>query len=136
MSAFLDEPDLSPSRDDERSDSVDADWVEVAALDELRRRKRKLATVGAEYIALFLVGDHVYALRDVCIHKGRQLSKGTVLRGHVICPGHQWQFDLETGWVSSQERCQPTYAVKIEDNRVYIYPRQRVRTEPPDMVAE
>lgn len=107
------------------------EWVEVASLRELLRRKRKLVTAGGENIALFLAGDDVYALRDVCIHKGRQLSRGTVLRGRVVCPGHQWQFDLETGWVDAQERCQPTYAVKVEDDTVYVNPEPRTHAEAP-----
>ena len=43
----------------------------------------------------------------------------------MICPGHQWQFDLETGYEEDQDRCQPTYEVRVEDNTVYVNPRAR-----------
>jgi nitrite reductase/ring-hydroxylating ferredoxin subunit len=106
-------------------------WVEVASLKELTRRKRKLVEVGGEQIALFLVEGDVYALHDVCIHKERSLSKGTVLHGRVICPGHQWAFDVHTGWVEDQEQCQPTYAVRVEGDTIFVDPRQRILGEPP-----
>ncbi len=104
-----------------------ADWVPVAAVKDLQRRKKSLVQAGGEAIALFMVGDRVFALRDVCIHEQRSLSKGAILRGRVVCPGHQWQFDLETGWVEEQERCQPTYDVKVQDGTVYVVPVPRIR---------
>lgn len=104
-----------------------ADWVPVADVKDLQRRKKRLVRAGGESIALFMVGERVFALRDVCIHEERSLSNGAVLRGRVVCPGHQWQFDLETGWVEEQGRCQPTYDVKVQDGTVYVVPVPRIR---------
>ncbi|GAA3725593.1 nitrite reductase (NADH) small subunit [Spinactinospora alkalitolerans] len=99
------------------------EWVEVATLQELRRRKRKLVIIGDTRIALFLVDDRVYALADTCVHKQRSLTKGTVLHGRVICPGHQWAFDLESGRADDRDECQPTHDVRIDDSTVYLDPR-------------
>lgn len=107
------------------------DWVKVAEFAELARRKRKLVEIGNEKIALFLVDGEVCALHDTCVHKQRSLSKGTVLHGRVICPGHQWAFDPATGQVDDQDECQPTYAVRVEDDAVYIDPRPRALARPP-----
>lgn len=107
------------------------EWIEVATLKELTRHKKKLVTADGEQIALFYTNGNVYALQDICIHKQRSLSKGTLLRGRVICPGHQWAFDVETGWVEAQERCQPTYPVKVSGEIVYVNPQSRVLSEAP-----
>lgn len=104
-----------------------ADWVAVAAVKDLQRRKKNLVQADGESIALFMVGGRVFALRDICIHEQRSLSKGAILRDRVVCPGHQWQFDLETGWVEEQERCQPSYDVKVQDGTVYVCPVPRIR---------
>jgi nitrite reductase/ring-hydroxylating ferredoxin subunit len=109
-----------------------SEWVEVATMTELARRKKKLVSVGDAEIALFLVDGRVHALHDTCIHKQRSLHKGTIMRGRVICPGHQWAFDLETGWVEDQEQCQPTYAVRVEGEAVFVDATQRVLAEAPD----
>lgn len=104
------------------------EWVEAATLAEVRRRRRLAVTVAGRTIALFLVGDDVYALDDTCIHKQRSLSRGAVLNGRVICPGHQWVFDPATGQVEGQDECQPSHAVRIADGTVYVDPRPRERT--------
>jgi nitrite reductase (NADH) small subunit len=103
------------------------EWVLAAELSELGRRKKKQVMVAGEPVALFLVGTEVFALHDTCIHQQRSLSKGVLLNGRVICPGHQWAFDPETGYVEDQEQCQPTHDVRVEDGKVYVDPRRRVR---------
>ncbi|MFZ5870362.1 MAG: Rieske (2Fe-2S) protein [Actinomycetota bacterium] len=102
------------------------EWVKVAELKELTRRRKSVVTVDGEPVALFLVGEKVYAFQDTCIHQERSLAKGVLLNGRVICPGHQWAFDLETGWERDQERCQPTYDVKVEDGAVHVATGKRV----------
>lgn len=91
-------------------------WHPVATLDKLRTRKKMGVTVGDRQIALFYIKDNVYALNDICIHEDRQLSKGAILFGKVICPGHQWKFDPATGEPEGQEGCQPTYETRVEDD--------------------
>lgn len=103
-----------------------SEWILVADLAELRRRKRKQIQVADVAVALFLIGDQVFALRDTCVHKQRSLSKGTVLGGKIICPGHQWIFDPATGQAEDQDECQPTYAVRVDGQHVYLDPVERV----------
>jgi nitrite reductase (NADH) small subunit len=100
-----------------------SDWVHVADLADLARRKKKLVTAGATSIALFLDGGEVFAFQDSCIHKGRPLSRGTLLHGRVVCPGHQWAFDLRTGQADDRPECQPGFPVRVEeDGRIWVCP--------------
>ena len=80
-----------------------SDWHAVATLGELRSRKKKAVDVAGTPVALFYINEQVYALNDICIHEQRQLSKGALLFGKVICPGHQWKFDPATGEPDGQE---------------------------------
>ena len=43
-----------------------------------------------------------------------------MLNGKIVCPGHQWAFDLDTGWESIKQECQPTYRVRVEDDVVQV----------------
>ncbi|HET7327080.1 MAG TPA: Rieske 2Fe-2S domain-containing protein [Nocardioidaceae bacterium] len=106
-----------------------SEWVKVADMKELARRRKKVVNVDGEDVVLFAAGEKVYALRDTCIHEQRSLAKGTLFNGRVICPGHQWQFDLASGWEETQERCQPTYEVKVEGDEVHLNTQQRVLAE-------
>src|SRR5690606_34063590 len=71
-------------------------------------------------IALFHANDRIYAFADLCVHQDRSLVKGTLLHGRVICPGHQWRFDLETGYEEDQDLCQPVYPVLVRDETVLV----------------
>ena len=97
------------------------EWTAVASAKELGRRRKLRVEVDGLAIALFQSDGAVYAFADVCVHQERSLAKGTLLHGKVICPGHQWQFDLETGYEADQDRCQPTYPVRVgDDGTVYV----------------
>jgi nitrite reductase/ring-hydroxylating ferredoxin subunit len=103
-----------PEADQSRPDTG-SDWVHVAEMKDLARRKRKQVDVAGRPIGLFLVDDEVFAVDDVCIHQERFLSKGTLLHGQVICPGHQWKFDPRTGEPEDQDGCLATYAVQVTE---------------------
>lgn len=107
---------------------MSAEWIAVATTAELARRRKLRVELDGRAIALFSTAGRVYAFDDLCVHQDRSLFKGTLLHGKVICPGHQWQFDLDTGYEPSQDRCQPTYAVRVEDDTIYVNPTPRVVT--------
>lgn len=92
-----------------------ADWHEVATLADLKARKKKAVDIGGTPVALFYINSKVYALNDICIHEQRNLSKGAILFGKIVCPGHQWKFDPASGEPVDQDGCQPTYPVRIDD---------------------
>jgi nitrite reductase (NADH) small subunit len=95
-----------------------AQWHEVATLADLKVRKKKAVVIDGTPVALFYINNTVYALNDICIHEQRSLSKGAILFGKVICPGHQWKFDPASGEPDDQEGCQPTYSVEVNDEGV------------------
>lgn len=106
----------------DQPDTADS-WVHVAEMKDLARRRRKQVSVAGCPIALFLVDDEVFAIDDICIHQERSLSKGTLLNGQVICPGHQWKFDPRTGEPEDQDGCQATYAVQVtEEGAILVAP--------------
>jgi nitrite reductase (NADH) small subunit len=106
------------------STRTDASWVHVGELKDLARRKRAKVDVGGCPIALFLVDDEVFAVDDICIHQERSLSKGTLLAGQVICPGHQWKFDPRTGEPEDQDGAVATYPVQVTDEGAILLDRR------------
>lgn len=102
------------------ADTAPQTWVAVAAVKELTRRRKLRVEVDGVAIALFHANDRIYAFADLCVHQDRSLAKGTLLHGRVICPGHQWRFDLETGYEEDQDLCQPTYPVSVDGDIIHI----------------
>jgi nitrite reductase (NADH) small subunit len=105
------------------------EWIAVATTKDLARRRKLRVEFEGGAVALFQSADRIYAMADVCIHQQRSLSKGTLLNGKVVCPGHQWQFDLETGFEEDQDRCQPTYPVRVDGDTVYVSRTPRAFTQ-------
>lgn len=66
--------------------------------------------------------DAIFALDELCPHKAESMAMGLVHEGRLLCPHHQYQFDLETGRCVNQRRCVPvnTYPVIVRDGAVYL----------------
>jgi nitrite reductase (NADH) small subunit len=100
--------------------SEQSEWVDVGDHAELVKRRKVVVEHGDHTVFVLLHDGAVRAFENVCIHKQRELSKGVILNGRIICPGHQWAFELESGWEAKMERCQPTFDVEITDGRVLV----------------
>jgi nitrite reductase/ring-hydroxylating ferredoxin subunit len=97
-------------------------WHRVAALAELVADAPFPAKLGETPIALYRVGDRVYALADVCTHELALLSQGFVEDGAVECPLHGARFDIATGRClappATLDLC--TYTVRIDGGEVFV----------------
>ena len=97
-------------------------WTDVMPADELPADDVKGVIVGGRDIAIYTVGDAVYATDNICSHGHARLCDG-FLDGHEIeCPLHQGKFDVRDG----QPLCEPatqalrSYPVKVEGSRVFL----------------
>jgi nitrite reductase (NADH) small subunit len=91
------------------------DWQDVGDVAEVVKRKKFVVGDGPDAKVVIVRDNCVYALDNVCIHKQRELVKGVVLGDRIVCPGHQWAFNLATGFEAKMERYQPTYPVRVTD---------------------
>lgn len=96
--------------------------IEIGGLDTLDRDKGIRVTIGDDRIAMFRVGDEVYAIGDRCSHAEASLAEGDVYGTDVECPRHGSEFDMKTGEPLQlpATRPVPTYEVSIEDGTVYL----------------
>ena len=95
--------------------------IELSALPA--GRGRRVCKAGLD-LALFRIGDAIYAIEDSCPHGGGSLSNGKVQGTRVTCPVHGLTFSLEA-------TCQPgkpqtlearKFAVHVEDGMVMLTP--------------
>lgn len=98
------------------------DWIDVVALDDIPPLGSRLVRSDTMDIAVFRTrDDRVFALHDVCPHKGGPLSQGIVHGSLVTCPLHNWQVDLATGEaLGPDEGCANVFATKVEGGRVFL----------------
>jgi nitrite reductase/ring-hydroxylating ferredoxin subunit len=74
------------------------------------------------WVALADVDDEVFAVGDLCTHKGCSLGKGELEGTTVTCSCHGSQFDIRTGKVVRGPATEPlpTYRVKVDRGIVHV----------------
>lgn len=98
----------------------DEDWVPTVPVEDLRRRRKLKVETDQGELALFWHDDCPHALANICVHRDRELVNGTLFDGRVVCPGHQWAFDLESGYCRERERTQPVFPTRVTDGVVEV----------------
>jgi nitrite reductase/ring-hydroxylating ferredoxin subunit len=109
----------------------------VADLDQLEEATPRIVSVKGRSIGIIKANGKVYAVRNVCPHKGAPVCRGQ-LRGTMLpsepltfvfglenqvlqCPWHGWEFDLETGSPLCGGKSRLTsYAVTVRDQSIYL----------------
>ena len=104
------------------TEATQAEWHPLGAFDEFSEDEPAARVAGQKPIAIFRIGDELFAMHDLCTHGHARLSEGYVEDGCVECPLHQGRFDIRNG----QPTCDPvtealrTYPVRIEGGRVFL----------------
>lgn len=103
------------------------EWIKLFANESeansrLMPGKPQLAVVCGKRICLVLHNGNFYAVQDRCTHNGESLSKGTVNHlGEIICPWHNYCFDLQTGReLSSRSSDLITYPIRVDSTGFYV----------------
>ena len=81
----------------------------------------RLVKAGQREIALVLDGQNLIAVNNRCPHMQEGLSAGKINNlKEIVCPLHEYRFNLETGQESSN-RCEPLAVHKIEEREDGVY---------------
>ena len=96
--------------------------VVIAPLTELPEGRGVRVEVGDHRVAVFRIGESVYAIGDRCSHAEASLAEGELFGTEVECPRHGSEFDLETGEPGSfpATRPVPVYEVSVVDGEVLL----------------
>jgi ferredoxin-nitrite reductase len=81
----------------------------VIQLDEIAEGAGKAVTVDGIPIAVFRRGDRLCAIENVCPHAGASLAEGVLDGDEVLCPLHNFRFNVTTGACATD----PILRVKI-----------------------
>jgi nitrite reductase (NADH) small subunit len=95
-------------------------WIVAGDVSTVTRARKTVIDVDGYEVLVLAHDGNLHAFQNRCIHKQRELAKGVVLNGKLVCPGHQWAFALDSGWESIKEECQPMFPVRVVDGRVEV----------------
>ena len=95
-------------------------WRSAIPLEDLDPGLGKLVRIDSKRIALFRVGDRVFATDNQCPHEGYPLSDGSLQDGVLTCNWHNWKFTLETGTCIFGGEDVRVYPTEIRDGVVFV----------------
>ncbi len=103
-----------------------AEFVAVAQLADLPQEGGRCVLVNGTKVAVFHVGDKVYAIDDTCSHEEASLSEGTRYTDdeepQVECPKHGAMFEISTGHVVTLPAVKSvkSYETRLEGGTVLV----------------
>ena len=93
------------------------------ALEEKELKDGTFKLVSVEGIPVLLVkqSGQIFAIDNRCPHQGCAFSGGTLDGLRIVCPCHEWRFDLETGMYEEEPAFKLTkFEWKIKDGKIWV----------------
>ena len=96
--------------------------VVVGSLNDFALGRGTPVEIGGRRLAVFRIGERVFAIEDRCTHRGFPLHDGTIDAISVRCRTHGACFDLTSGAVLRGPASRPirVYPTAIVDGQVLV----------------
>ena len=96
--------------------------VELGPVAELPEGAGRRFDAGEHRVAVFRIGEAIYAIGDRCSHAEASLAEGELFGLEVECPRHGSEFHLETGEPASlpATKAVPVYEVLVEGDAAVL----------------
>jgi nitrite reductase (NADH) small subunit len=93
----------------------------LGALSQIPKGEGRNFEVGAQRFAVFHARDgRVFATQASCPHRQGPLADGLLGGTTLVCPLHEWQFDLETGKALVGECGIRVYTVTLDAGELWL----------------
>ncbi len=100
-----------------------SEFTRIANTSDLPAGGAVVVEVGGRTIAVFNVNGEIFALDNICMHRGGPLGEGFVDQKNltVQCPWHGWIYSLATGAspIDSMAKVEK-FEVRVEGEEVQI----------------
>ena len=99
-----------------------SEWLKLCDRQDLPAEgQAKEFSVAGRTLCVATIAGRPLALDNVCPHRGGPLAEGVVEHGKIICPWHQFEFDLATGEAAHSPTLKAlTYALRLVDDQVMV----------------
>lgn len=101
-------------------------WYKIFDSEFLKRNELEIKVpiavkAGNKSICLVRLLDGYFAISDTCPHQGASLSAGYCTEENIVCPWHQYAFNLKSGRqaVGGGDYVM-TYPVEIRNDGLYV----------------
>jgi nitrite reductase (NADH) small subunit len=80
---------------------------------------REIKAGGREFCVARVNGE-ISVVDNLCPHKDAPLGEGWIEKGRVVCPAHEWAFDLKTGEQHKGKSSVRAYTAVVEDGELFV----------------
>ena len=96
-------------------------FLRTAKKDEVPPGMIREFQIDGKTFALSNVEGKLYAINNLCLHRGGPLGQGELKGSVVTCPWHGWQYDVTTGrLVTNPAVACETYAVEVRGDDIFV----------------
>ena len=99
-------------------------FIAVVHDDGIEVGRGRTVVVHGEAVAIFHSGSGWFAIDDACTHEDAPLGEGALDGEEVICPYHDWRYNIRTGACETDpSRPVGCFATRVADGFVWVGPR-------------
>jgi nitrite reductase/ring-hydroxylating ferredoxin subunit len=96
-------------------------YLRAARKDEIPAGAIREFQVDGKNIALANVGGTIYAIDNVCLHRGGPLGQGVLAGNVVTCPWHGWEYDVTSGKITQNPAVGVNcYKVEVRGEDIFV----------------
>ena len=95
--------------------------LRAAKRDEIPAGTIREFQLNGKTVAIANVDGKLYAINNVCLHRGGPLGEGELKGKIVTCPWHGWTYDVTTGKTTMNPAVGvETYPIEIKGDDVWV----------------
>lgn len=97
-------------------------WIHLANIADFDHREILGVVHGNQQIAIFRLGELIYATDNICSHQYARLSDGYIVDNCVECPLHQGLFEVSTGKAQGGivKKDIRTFQTRLDGNQIFV----------------
>jgi len=97
-------------------------WFKIIQIKDIPKMGSRKVIIEDDEIAIFKTNDgSIFAVNNICPHKGGKLTEGLVHEHIITCPMHNTNIDMKTGKsINENYPCINIYETKIEKDNLYL----------------
>ena len=98
-----------------------AEFLRIADTTDIKPGSGATVEAGGKSFAVFNVGGAYHAIDNDCVHRSGPLGEGDLDGTVVMCPWHNWTYDVTTGrCINNPSACVKSYPVTIDGTDITI----------------
>jgi nitrite reductase (NADH) small subunit len=96
-------------------------FLRATRVDEISEGTIREFQIDGRTVAIANVAGKLYAIDNVCLHRGGPLGQGELAGTTVTCPWHGWQYDVTTGkLIVNPAVALQCYPIEIRGQEVFV----------------